>query len=422
MTRAGTGYRVNASFEMVEPCSTSCYVDAATGSDSNSGMAGAPKKTIQAALDTVAAGGTVYVYPGHYDETAVDRPVAGSGGLYQFGLYFAKDGVKLQGVDAAGNPIVGSDANAPYITTNSTSNFGPSGVWVQGNNVVIDGVRIGPNSPDENKTIEIVGDNFALEDSKIDVPGGSVYFNDSRYVATPQQCFVNKFSLKNNVFAQGSTVDISSGAGACTPAADRLIQGNSFDVGATAPRARISFNSSGTTVPWYVHPVGGSVITGNIFQASDQYIRLRGDDLSGTFDRQAYWTDNSYPKAAIALETVVPFKPRAFSYTSGSYVFPSVIRIAGTIQPEITNAQTGDTVLVKNGIYAEKLDAGKSVTIQGESTAGTIVDASAGNGYGISLHDALQLRRQVVDAQGSRCRSLGQLRPQDIQRLRQRNS
>ena len=51
-------------------CTTVCYVDAATGSDANDGdTAATAKKTIQAAVNQVTAGGQVYVLDGLYPET-----------------------------------------------------------------------------------------------------------------------------------------------------------------------------------------------------------------------------------------------------------------------------------------------------------------------------------------------------------------
>jgi hypothetical protein len=49
-------------------CSNTCYVDALSGLDSNSGELGFPKQTIQAAIDQVNAGGEVIVAGGTYEE------------------------------------------------------------------------------------------------------------------------------------------------------------------------------------------------------------------------------------------------------------------------------------------------------------------------------------------------------------------
>ena len=153
--------------------------------------AGAPYCTIQAAIDAAVPGDTIYVYPGSYNETASNRtvltgtPVAQ--GPHQFGLFFPndKDGLSLIGVDGSGTPITDPNStDLPYITTNATNNFGASGIWVEGDNVTVQGFQIGPNIPGDNKTFEVVADGFTLRYSKFSVPGGgAVYFGDWLYNA-----------------------------------------------------------------------------------------------------------------------------------------------------------------------------------------------------------------------------------------------
>jgi hypothetical protein len=53
----------------VTQCTTTCYVDGANGNDAFGGNVGDPKKTIQAAINQVDAGGTVIVLPGTYNES-----------------------------------------------------------------------------------------------------------------------------------------------------------------------------------------------------------------------------------------------------------------------------------------------------------------------------------------------------------------
>ena len=55
-------------FNAESQCTSTCYVNAATGNDSNSGTADSPFATIQQGIDAVSAGGTVDVAAGTYDE------------------------------------------------------------------------------------------------------------------------------------------------------------------------------------------------------------------------------------------------------------------------------------------------------------------------------------------------------------------
>ena len=63
-------------FNAEAQCTTTCYVNAATGNDSNSGTADSPFATIQRGIDVVSTGGTVDVAAGTYDEgLTIDKAV-----------------------------------------------------------------------------------------------------------------------------------------------------------------------------------------------------------------------------------------------------------------------------------------------------------------------------------------------------------
>jgi hypothetical protein len=59
-----------------------------------------------------------------------------------------------------------------------------------------------------------------------------------------------------------------------------------------------------------------------------------------------------------------------------------------TIQAAINAAADGDTVYVKNGTYAEALNIYKSLTLEGQSRAGVIINASSFTDYGIDATDS----------------------------------
>lgn len=379
---AGSGFLIDnlslfsGSIPAVTQCTTTCYVDAVNGNDAFGGDAPATAKmTIQAALDTVLPNGTVRVLPGNYDETAVDRWVLGTNGPHQFGLFIDKDGITVQGVDAADNPITDYNTLAAYITTNATNNFGASGIFVQGDNVTIAGLHIGPNIPGDNKTIEIIGDGFTLKDSHVDVPGGgSVYFNDWQFDTINDVSHIQSYTIEHNLIDQSASIDLSSGAGYSGPVTGRQIVNNEFVNAEFWPS--ISFNGSGTGVPWFVQSVGGAVIEDNSFtntfagnDVRAAHIRIRGDYDNSQFDWTSYWSENTFNKAVVTLVGAYPpFDVREYNYTSGSYSF-DVRRIGVNIQSSVDTAVAGDTVLVKAGSYVEQISVDKTLTLVGESGA-----------------------------------------------------
>ena len=339
--------------------------------------------TIQGAIDAAIAGDTIHVYPGTYSETATNRTIlAGTPvqqGPHQFGLFFPndKDGLSLIGMNASGIPITDpTSADLPYITTNATNNFGYSGIWVEGDNVTLQGLNIGPNSPSNNKTFEIVANGFTLRYSKISVPGGgAVYFGDWLYNAGDSA--IESYTIDGNLFDQGALISINNGAGYSGDVSGRIISNNVFQMtGANWPA--ISFTGSDTTVPWFVHPVGGAVITGNAFSGSTQYIRSRGTVDESDFDWATYWSDNAFDKKVMAGPNP-PAQPRAYTYVSGGFSLPNTKRIGAVIQEEIGNAQAGDTVLVGAGTYAENIVISKSVYIAGAGQESTTVMPAVSN-------------------------------------------
>jgi hypothetical protein len=366
-------------FQPEPSCTTVCYADAVSGNDANSGASMADaKKTIQAAIDAVQAGGTVRVLPGTYNETAANRSVLGNGS-YQFGLFIGKDGVTVQGVDASDMPLTDYNTLGAYITTNATNNFGYSGIFVEGDDVTIAGLRIGPNTPSDNKTIEIIGDGFTLRDSHVDVPGGgSVYFGDWQFNTGADTSHIQSYTVDHNLLDQSTSIDIASGAGYSGDPLYRQITNNEFENADNWPS--ISFTGSGTGVAWFVQSVGGAVIEGNTFtntfngtDKSAAHIRTRGVVKDIEFGWTSYWNNNDFNKAVVNLVGAYPpFEVRQYSYTSGSYTF-NARRIGVNIQSGINTAQATDTVLVGAGTYVENVLVDKSVEIAGAGQGSTLV-------------------------------------------------
>ncbi|MGC8943500.1 MAG: right-handed parallel beta-helix repeat-containing protein, partial [Caldisericia bacterium] len=324
---------------------------------------------IQDGIDAVDIGGTVNVYPGTYNETASNRYLFNGTGPYQFGLFINKDGIKIQGVDGSGNPIIDYNNVSASVKTNATNSFGYSGIFIESDNVTITGLEILDNyvggNINNNKTIEVIGDAFTLKYCKINVTnGGSVYINDWR--ATETTSHVKSYTIENNLLMNGSSVDISNGAGLEGYVYNRKIINNKFQLNINS-RAVISFNGSGTGVPWYVYSVGGAIITGNEFSEGYIFIRARGTYDNLQFDWKSYFEDNNYNDGAvITLISQDPFEVKEYSYTSGSYTFNHVRRIGGIIQKEIDEvAESGDTILALPGEYREQVIVNESLNLIG---------------------------------------------------------
>jgi hypothetical protein len=67
-------------YDFEPTCTTTCYVNATTGNDFNTGESGDPLKTVQAGVNTVQSGGTVNVAAGTYTEqVVVNKPVTITG-------------------------------------------------------------------------------------------------------------------------------------------------------------------------------------------------------------------------------------------------------------------------------------------------------------------------------------------------------
>jgi hypothetical protein len=355
-------------------------------------------KTIQGAVSAAGTGDTINVFPGTYSETAdVPSPPACSGDTV--GLYIGTNGITIQGVDSGGRPITDAASVQATVNTNSNLCFGPDGIFVTGDNVTIGGIRVGTNTGGQNKTIEIAGDNFTLKNCDIADLQGSVYFNDftcSDSLATTSH--IKTYTIQGNIFEDGVSLDVTNGAGLSGAVGGRTVTGNTFKNLATAVGAQawpsVSFNGSGTGVPWFVCSVGGAAISGNTFSNSapdGQLIRARGTYDNTQFDWASYWNTNTFNKAAV----VGPNPPavlETYSYPNSYGTFNNVRRIGAVIQGEVDHAQANDTVLVAAGTYNEgQIVINTPLTVQGAGSATTIIDGGGDTGPGLATAGSVRI-------------------------------
>ena len=311
------------------------------------------------------------VYPGRYHEVAAARTVVVLGGSHQFGLFIDKSDVTIQGVDTTGRRIGDWSKVQAFITTDATNAFGPSAIFVQGDNVTLSGLGIGSNAGGLNKTIEVIGDNFALERSDVTDLQGSIYINDFRFDKTQNTSHVRSYRIEGNNFRDGVSVDVASGAGVSGPASGRLIVGNTFVNSKAFPS--ISFNGAGTGIKWFTHPVGGATIDGNIFIntfASDDtselmragHIQARGVVERSQLDWSGILASNTFNQA-YATGPRPPEMLREFAYSmhdasacagSGVCTF-SAGRIGASLDGELAIALAGDATIGRVGSMATRL-------------------------------------------------------------------
>ena len=174
-----------------------------------------------------------------------------------------KSGITLRGVDSRGDPIDDYRRVRAFITTVATNDFGPSGIFVEGDNVTIQGLGVGVNLAGQNKTIEVIGDGFTLKDSDIADTQGSVYVSDSRFDESTNSSHVRAYTIDGNNFRDGVSDRPRQRRRLVRrrrAAADyRQPLRESFDW------PSVSFNGSGTGIPFFVFSVGGAVVERNEF-------------------------------------------------------------------------------------------------------------------------------------------------------------
>ena len=243
-------------FNAESPCTTVCYVNAATGSDSNAGTADSPFATIQQGLDTVQSGGTVNVSAGTYDESlTISKPVT------------------LLGANA-GTPGTGS--RGPESVVTQTSGTSPVFDVTTSGPVTVNGFTgtfTGTDQPGQVTVGGLVDDtqtdnNLTFTDN---IVSGSTFNNALVYDTSAESSTLtnNDFTGTGQIGAGATGIVATWGSGAQQDTLD--ITGNTFS-GLTETTAdgtpAININDS------------GGVVEGNTFSNLHQYGILIADTLS----------------------------------------------------------------------------------------------------------------------------------------------
>jgi len=358
-------------------------------------------KNIQAAIDCAVQGDTIHVYPGTYNESALNRPEFGTGdGALSFGLYVGTDDLQIVGVDADGTPIENSGAVLAIVNAQATSN-GVQGALISGANVTISGLRINPITPANDKTLEILGDNFTLRHSHITSSGGSaLYFRDARFVgdATSGTATLKRYTISENIIDGGSIV-LTNGAGFGAPSNGQIIRAN---VIRDTLNWAVSLSGSTTLSASLVYPIGVPLITDNVFE-NNAFGVLRALGIYEMTDAQinAFIFDNgntfnqgwvvAYQSDGVSLRTTL-----SLGYDTRREVGTVIDNQASRV---VDNA--GDIVRVGPGTYFNQtvtLNRNR-VTLQGSGIDRTVIQGTTCSSTGITLassHRNLTVRDLTV--------------------------
>jgi hypothetical protein len=380
---AALALAVWAPVSLADPPAVVYVDDSYTGGESGFGTS--LFNDIQPAIDAVAAGGVINVYPGTYsrDEANGRDPMTGGAGSNDFNIFVNKD-ITIQGVDAGGDPITDYDDVAAYVSAKrNLPTFGQSGIFVQADGVTITGLDITGPLTDNNKNLETNGDDLTVKYCQLHASDGvsAIYISDWNFLAgPPATSHIQTYRIEGNLLNGGGTwacgVRIANGAGWTGSAVGRVITGNTFYNNSYG----IEFVGPGAD-SWDVYPVGAATITGNAFTVSDKgHVTAWGEYLGAQGYADPDW-------AGILSGNGNTFDKAAVTWTSGGQarsweLLPSFKYVRGIysgIQRYCLNraAQAGDRVQILPGIYEEQLDIAKNLTLDGAGEGATIIRSPA---------------------------------------------
>jgi len=354
---------------------------------------GTQAMSIMKAVDTASSGDAVNIAPGNYTEIARNRTIPGVGGTYDLGLYLNKDNLTLRGIDASGNPIASADQVQAWITAGASTNFGMNH-GVGANNVTIQGLGFKPYAPSPNKTIEIAGDNFTFRNSVVDNRtadggAGALYFGELD--ANHQ---IERLTVSGSIFYDGS-VSLANGVGVAADghtyqaAADRVLANNAFIGSSNYTFGGLLLSGKMDEVPWRPLPIGAAIVTGNSFSGFDESVLVRGEQQG--VDLRAVMRDNLFDHAVLVTDASGNVRPG--QYLSLGNVTRDKFTIQSSVQAGVDRGQSGDTVNVGAGTYAEdvvvngarNLSFGgatiHSLTVNADSSVGGTATADGARGF-----------------------------------------
>jgi hypothetical protein len=323
---------------------------------------------IQYGIDAAVAGDVVHIQAGDYGiETAANRSVYAEEN-YLFGLFIDKANLTVRGYKASDEPVSSASEAAVLFQTGADAGFGPSGVFVKANGVTLEGLKLGDNIVGgvikSNKTVEVIGDAFTINKCFINTSSdeGALYLGvwDAAHP-------IESYGITENIF-NNALVSINNGVGVTGDRTSRVITNNTF-TGVATPYL-IGFRGwigANPVQGWIVNPVGGAVVTGNIFNNTgvENYIMARGNE--GGYDNSQFnwaeiWNSNTYRNHVVTLSDEPNFIPETYKDFGG---YPKSRRISPLVQENVTIGQTGDVVLVSKGTYPEKVEINNSVMLKG---------------------------------------------------------
>ena len=383
-----TDTNVTANLAVTANFESGWYV-APTGSDTNLGTATSPFLTIQHAIDVASDGDTIKIYPGTYDQDEANSRDRLNGGVGSdnFNIFVDKS-VTLQGVDANGVPITNYlNVLATVHAKRDLPTSGEDAIFIQADDVTISGLAILGWNGENNKTVEVAGDNVTIKNCSINAMDGvsAIYMYDPHYASQTDTSHIQSYLIEGNLLDGGGAglwgagIRFSSGAGWSGVVSGRLITNNRFQnvmdgIEFVGPMAD----------PWDMYPVGAATITGNNFTDADRrhviaWGTYEGQLGYGVLNWQAILANNTFDKAVTVWTPAGEI--RTYDCVGCGSV-GNITNIAGiytAIQryPLDRVAQAGDTIHVAAGTYPERLVINKPLTLSGAGAGSSIIDATS---------------------------------------------